>query len=441
MSDVVTNRQPSIGFGERRPCPPSLTDQKVGDLLAELLRIISDEGEPDKSGFQSKFQLSAEVRRDAAQPGDRKQLCAQVRQACGDFAAIGLVGKSEPKAPALPRAEGSQVENTRPNRPAPFIGGDFATIEAGLLGAPHELDTATISESGSSKAFASVTAGSEGRLYRENQLASRRDRLAEGQKRTRRSPRVVAVIAFAGMASSAAIFGLNGWRSETGNASIRSDNGPYERETLRVADVPAQDAPILSKVIEPSSRVLVTDNERTVDAAQVEEKTPPADSQAQPDNGPAPVLEVPAQAPMPAQPQSTAAPESNTVKADVVPSDGAFPPGGATPQANISEALPAPQSPAATEAPAANTAERVAMPQKPVAAKHRKHRGTLHQTANKLKPAQRSPLPPEPTSGTGPDAQSPTMQPSPASDGAFGFLQNAVNSLTSATAKLFGGTN
>jgi hypothetical protein len=71
-----------------------------------------------------------------------------VRLVGGDFAAIeaGLLGTKQPQAAIPSEAERSTVEYKRPNARAPLISGDFAAIEAGLLGALREQATATVSE-------------------------------------------------------------------------------------------------------------------------------------------------------------------------------------------------------------------------------------------------------------------------------------------------------
>jgi hypothetical protein len=447
MSDVFTQRQPMIDFDEKPLCTPRVTDPKVGELLAELLRIIGETGEngrPHRAGFESKTQLPARARRDAAQSGEWKQTDEQVQLAFGEIATIepGPDGTTQAKAAILPGAHGPTGAEKRPNPSAPFIAGDFAAIEAGLLGALQDQAKATVSESDAS--FPSVTAGPEGRLYQDNQPAPQRDSLAEARKRSRRTLRVMLAVALVGMAGTIVIFGLNSRPPAPGIPSIRADDGTneWQPEPTTGADVPAQDSPILSELPEPSPRVLVNGNEQTFDVPQSEEKTLAAASQVQLDNGASAAPRVPAQAPIPAEPVGTAAPaELNTVKGDPVPSDGSLAASGAPPQANINEALPASPSPAATEAPAATAPEPVAKPQKPTTAKHRIHHGQPRQIANKAKPTRRSPLPIEPAPSTGPAAQSQTMQPSQETDGALGFLQSAVKSLTSATAKLFGGTN
>ncbi len=447
MSDVFTKRRPMIDLDEfeRRLCPPCSTDQKDGDPLAELLRIIGDKDEPHKTDFEPKTQLSARAGQDAGEPGEWKQPDAQVRLVGGDFAAIeaGLLGTKQPQA-AIPRdAERSTVEYKRPNALAPLISGDFAAIEAGLLGALREQATATVSETDMSNAFPSVDLGSERRLYQDNQPASQHGGVADGHIRSRRPLYVMVAIVIVGMAGIAVSFGLNSRLSGPPEiASIKADNGPDKQQTEATssANVPAQDATILSKPTEPSPMALVNGTERTFDLPQVEEKTLPAESHAQLDNEPAPVPAALAQTPTPAEPLSTAAPvESGTVKTDLVRPDGTLLPNGAPPQANINGApLPAPQqSPAAAKVPTAKAAGRVAKPLKPATARHSGSHGQPRQIANKAKATPMSPLTTEPAPSADPKAETPTTQPSPVTNGAFGLVQSAVNSLTNTTAKLF----
>ena len=80
--------------------------------------------------------------------------------------------------------------------------------------------------------------------------------------------------------------------------------------------------------------------------------------------------------------------------------------------------------------------DRVAKPLKPTAARDPGRHGRPRQIANKAKAMPVSPFNTEPTPIDDPKAVTPTTQPSPATNGPFGFVQSAVNSLTSATAKL-----
>ena len=445
MSDVFTKRRPMIDWDEleSRLCRPCSPDEKDGDPLAELLRVIGGKDESHETDFEPNIPLSARAWQDAGEPGELDQPDAQVRLVGGDFAAIeaGLLGTKQPQAAILSEAERSTVEYKRPNARAPLISGDFAAIEAGLLGALREQATATVSETDSSNTFSSVDLGSERRLCQDNQPASRHGGVADGHIRSRRPLYIMVAIVIVGMAGIAVSFGLNSRASDPPEiASFKADNGPAKQQTEATsrADVPAQDAAILSKPREPSPMALDNGTKQPIDLPQVEEKTLPAESHAQIDNGPPAVPLAPAQAQTPAEPLSMAAPiESEKMKTDLVRPDGTLSPNAAPPQANINGApLPALQPPAAAEPPRAKAVSRVAKALKPATARHLGGHGQPRQIANKAKGTPVSSLTTEPAPSADPKAEAPTTQPNPASNGAFGFVQSAVNSLTSATAKL-----
>jgi hypothetical protein len=142
MSDIFTKRRPMVDLDEfeRRLCPPCSPDEKDDDPLAELLRVIGGKDESHETDFEPNTQLSARAWQDAGGPGELNQPDAQVRLIGGDFAAIeaGLLGTKLPQAAIPSEAERSTVEDKKPNARAPLISGDFAAIEAGLLGAPRE---------------------------------------------------------------------------------------------------------------------------------------------------------------------------------------------------------------------------------------------------------------------------------------------------------------
>jgi hypothetical protein len=450
MSDVFTKRRKMIDLDEfeRRLCQPCSTDQKEDNPLAELLRIIGEKDEPHKTDFEPTPRLSARARQDPREPGELDQPDAQVRLVGCDFAAIEawLLGTKQPHAAIPSDAEQSTVEDKKPNARTTLISGDFAAIEAGLLGAVREQATATVSETDMSNAFPSLDLGSERRNYQDNQPVSRHAGGANGHIRSRSPFYVMAGIIMVAVAGIAVSFGLKSRASGPPEiASVKANNGPDKQQTevTSGANVPAQDAAILSKPPEPSPMALVNGTERTADLAQAKEKTLSAESHAQFDPGPAAVPAAPAQMPSPAEPLSTAAPvESDTAKTDLVRPDGTLLPNGTPPQANINGApLPTPQSPAAAKAPKAKAAGRVAKPLKPATARHPASHGQPHQIANKAKATPASLL----TTAPAPSADlktETTTQPSPATNGPFGFVQSAVNSLTSTTAKLFEwGTN
>ncbi len=490
MSDVFAKRRPMIDLDEyeRHLYRSCSTEQKDDDPLAELLRIIGDKDESHETDFDPKTPLSARARQDAGEPGELNQPDAQALLISGDFAAIeaallgvkqphaailrdaerltveykgpnaqaplisgdfaaieaGLLGVKQPHAAILRDAERSTVEYKGPNAQAPLISGDFAAIEAGLLGAPRERAMAAVSEANMSNATSSGDIGSQRFLPQDNQPASRHARVADGQNRSRRPLYVMVAIVIVGMAGIAASFGLKSRASGPLEiASVRADNGPDNQQTEATsgANVPAQDAAILSKPPEPSPMALVNGTERTVDLPQAKEKTLSAEPHAQLDNGPAAVPAAPAQAPTPAEPLSTAAPvESDTVKTDLVRPDGTQLPNDTPPQANINGApLRAPQSPAAAKAPTVKAAGHVAKPLKPATARHPGSHGQPRQIANKAKATPMSPLTVEPAPSADPKAETPKTQASPSTNGALGFVQSAVNSLTSTAAKLLSG--
>jgi len=145
MSDAFAKQRPMIDWDEferrlRRPCS---TDQMDDDPLAELLRVIDGKNESHEAHFEPKNPLSAKARPDSKEPAELNQPEAQVRLVGGDFAAIeaGLLGTKQPQAASLPDAERSMIEDRRPDARAPLISGDFAAIEAGLLDAARFFDT------------------------------------------------------------------------------------------------------------------------------------------------------------------------------------------------------------------------------------------------------------------------------------------------------------
>jgi hypothetical protein len=420
MNDVITKRRPMIDLDEfeRRLGRPCSTVQRDGDPLAELLRIIGDKDEPHKTDLEPKTQLSAMARPDIGETGEWKRADAQVHLVGGDFAAVeaGLLGTKQPEATIL--RGGYKMPNAR----APLLSGDFAAIEAGLLGALREQATATVPETDMANAFPSVDLGSERRLYQHDQPTSRHTGVASGHIKSRRAPYVMGAFLLIGMAGVAVSFGLNSRLSgQSDIASIKAENGPDNPQTdaMSSADVPAQDAANLSEPSEPSPTALDNGTKRIFDLSQAEEKTLPVESHAELDNGPpaAPVM-TPAQVQNPAEPLSTP-----VASIDTTP-DGA--------------PLPASQFPAAAKAPMPKAAGHVAKPLKPAVARHSDSHGQRRQIANKAKATPVNPNNSEPAPTGVPNAETPTTQPNPATNGGpLGLVQSAVNSLTSTTAKLF----
>ena len=101
MSDVFAKRRPIIDWDEfeRRLCRPCSADQRDGEPLAELLRVIGGKDESHETDFEPNIPLSARAWQDAGEPGELDQPDAQVRLVGGDFAAIeaGLLGTKQPQ--------------------------------------------------------------------------------------------------------------------------------------------------------------------------------------------------------------------------------------------------------------------------------------------------------------------------------------------------------
>ncbi len=442
MSDVVTKRRPMIDWDEfeKRLGPPISAHQKEGDALAELLRIIADKVEPH---FESTADLSKKSRRDAKETGTRSQTDPQIRQDAGGFSAIeaGLLGTKQPQAAVPPLdSERSAVAYKRPDAHAPLIGGDFAAIEAALLSGLREQAAEKISESSSApNALPGLDAGVDRWLDQERQPASRlAGDDADGQVRSRRPLYAMVALIIAGMAGIAVSSGLGSRVS--GQAEIAAVKAEAEAParlavTTTDADIPAKEIAILDKPQEPSPAPIAGGSEQTPGALQADAPPPAEPSQAQ--------IELPAVPPAPAPamvepPVTAASAEPVAVKNDLAGPEGAAQiSNGTPPQANLNEAPPVvPEPPVAAKPPAAKAAGHVVKP-KAAAAKHPGGHGKPpHQVANAAAHAAPvRPLPNEPAPGADLKAAAPAA-PSPAPNGAFGFVQSAVNSLTNTTAKL-----
>jgi hypothetical protein len=442
MSDVVTKRRPMIDWDEfeKRLGPPISTNQKEGDALAELLRIIADKVEPH---FEPTVDLSGKSQRDATETGTRTQTDTQIGQVAGGFAAIeaGLLSTKQPQAAVPPLdSERSTVAYKRPDARAPLIGGDFAAIEAALLSGLREQAAERVSETSSApNALPGLDAGADRWLDQERQPASRLADDAGSEVRSRRPLYAMVALTIAGMAGIAVSSGFGSRVSGQAEiAAIKPDSEAPARlaVTTTDADIPAKEVAILDKPQELSPAPIATGSEQTPGALQADAPPPAGPSQAQ--------IELPAVPPAPAPalaepPVTTASAEPVAVKNDLAgPVEAAQNSNGTSPQANLNEAPPVvPDPPVAAKPPAAKAASHVAKPIKAAAAKHPGGHSKPHQLANAAAHAAPvKPLPTEPAPSADLKAAAPAAQPSPAPNGAFGFVQSAVNSLTNTTAKL-----
>lgn len=447
MRDPGIKPRPMIDFKEfeRRLHQPSLTNDRDGAQIAELLRIIGGPNEPPRTPFEPKSHESAEARHDTGGLGDRKgEPDGQQSAINGGFAAIaaGLLNGTPPHTALPPGTEMSNAEAKRTNTEVPLISGDFAAIEAGLLGAQREQTGAIVSESGVPNAFPEVDLGSERWLGQDKTPASLHTAASGRQIRSRRRLYALAAIVIVGVAGTIVSFGLkNSFSNMPETAMIETENGPAKlhADTTTGAGVSARDTTSLSKPPEPSPVAPLNNTQQPPELPRADDTTPPtvthARSQTQIDNGP-PILATAAQAP--AEPLGIMTPvEPEKMKTDLGRPDGTVLPNGRPPQTNIMGTPLPPRHPAA----AAKVGSVKAAPQatktpKPVAATELGGQRQARPIVNKAKTTPASPLNAEPALTADVGAEAPAPRPSPAADGAFGFVQSTVNSLTNTTAKL-----
>lgn len=438
MSDVVTKRRPMIDLDEfeKRLSQPFSPDQKNGDPLAELLRIIGDKIEPQ---FEPTADLWAKTPGDAGELCAPKQMDVQIRAIASDFPAIeaGLLAAKQPRAATPLDAERSTVEYKRPSTRA-LIGGDFAAIEAGLLSGLREQTAGAGADAGESKALPSVEHGGEQRwLDQERQPISRLVGDDAEQGRSRRPLFAMGALIIAGITGIIVSSGLGNRASNPADiAVIKAENSSPARDAAADADIQAKDVAILSKPEELPPVPPANGND--VGVTQADETSPPAgSSQAQIELPPVPPAPAPAMA---EPPVAAASVEPDPAKTGVTaPEAVQIPTATASQPAATNEAPPvAPPPPVASKPSAAKAVKHVTKPLKTVAAKHSSSHGQSHQLANTAKAANGVPLPADPAPSADPQVAPTTQaaQPSPASGGPFGFVQSAVNSITSTTAKL-----
>jgi hypothetical protein len=436
MSDVVTKRRPMIDLDEfeKRLCQPFSSDQKDGDPLAELLRIIGDKVEPK---FDPVADLLVKAPVDAGETCMQQQMDGQVRRNVSDFPAIeaGLSGAKQPQAVTPRDTERSTAAYKRPS-----ISGDFAAIEAGLLSGLREQATGPAVDTVESNAVPSVGhGGTQYWLDQERQPVSRLVGNDGEQVRSRRPLYAMGALIIAGITGITVSSGLGTRMSGPAEiAVLKAESGSAARQQDAAinADVQAKDIASLSKPQELSPLPPSDGNDRSVGVTQAEEKSPLESNQAH--------IELPPVPPAPASVMAEPVVSAASVEPDAAKTDSTAPEAARLPnetagsQAVMNEAPPvAPPPPAAAAKPVVAKAVKHAIkPPKTAAAKHSGSQGPSHQLANTAKATNAGQLPadPAPVAETK-VATAPAAQPSPAS-GPFGFVQSAVNSITSTTAKL-----
>jgi SPOR domain len=349
MSEQIVKRRPMIDMDEfeRRLRKPLAPGQQENDLLAELARFVGGQEDPYKTVFDPLNRRPAGALRNATDKAETSGRGAQ----------------------------------------EPLIRGDFAAIEAGLLGAPRHGDEASLSE-GIEPAGFEEAGEAEHWHYSDAPEHMSEPNAPFEEIRSRRPLYLMAAMIVAGIAGIGASFAFKGAVSSQGEiATIKAAEGPVKVATDAVAgnDVPNQDASILEGAPQQTPVAAVDKVEQPVDLSV---PTALADGQA---NQPAAIAEATAadQAsgaasvpvpppPVQAQPQQLAEPQSiaaliepKKVRTVSVRPDGTLLPNDAPPQQVAAPAVPVPAArPAAQAAKAATpkSAAHVATTPKPAVA-------------------------------------------------------------------------
>jgi hypothetical protein len=343
MSEPIVKRPPILDLEEfeRRLRKPLAAIQGDDDPLAELARFVGEQEDPYKTVFEP---LS--------------------RRPAGTL-----------------RREPDHGEGEERGGHEPLIGGDFAAIEAGLLGAARH-------ESGGDLSLSEELDGCE---EAEGSEPWRHEEITEGPReagppfeeiRSRRPLYLMAAMIAAGIIGIGASFGFKGAVSPQDEiATIRAADGPAKihPETAAGTEIPDQDASILGGSPQQPPVAVVNNVEQPADL------TAPAnvpEAQANPPRAIAGLATGAASVPVPAppaqaQPQPSAEPLSITdllepkkVKTVSVRPDGTLLPNDAPPQVTATAVpVPAARPTAASLAKAATpkSAARVATTPKPAA--------------------------------------------------------------------------
>lgn len=535
MSDPVTKRRPMIDLEEfeRRLRLARSATPEDGDSLAEFARLVGWQDNSSDVVIESQDQRATALRQDESVSGERKERDAQLRLDSGDFAAIeaGLLGarreqaEPPPEAVSSPagelKAEKLPAEHRASDAQERLISGDFAAIEAALLGARRERSVtmpAEAPEAEDSNVLAAVIDETD-RLRHEDVTAVGHRRGVIGQKIRSRLPLyATAAIAIVAIAGVAAIFGFRSGVFDLQIATIKAGDEvaklspettrgveasgepratqPLASEDLLGKDIPgksvAKDASVLGGASQPPSGEL-NDNAEQQAGAQQAQATPPGavsldgpaprladgfaaetsaaaspapeqaaplggaasiepkqmDNMSNPPDGvplshdaPATATLTPLPAPRPSAAAKVSAPKTARVAAK--PNPAAVQQGGGSHPAQAAKSAKAATKPIAsaprpkplTRAPVAQpAAAAAAVTAKPVQAST--HAKLLAAPAPVAKPTV-AVVNAEPAQASETKAATPAPEPSSATNGALGIVQNAVNSLTSTTAKLLG---
>jgi hypothetical protein len=304
MSEPIVKRRPMIDLEEfeRRLRKPLAANQGDDDPLAELARFVGEQEDPYQTMFEPLSRRPAGTLRGGPDHG----------------------GGEEPAARE------------------PLIGGDFAAIEAGLLGlARHERgENLSLSEELDGREEAE---GAESWRYEDTANGSREAGPPFEEIRSRRPLYVMAAVIVAGIVGIGASFGFKGAVSPQDEiATIRATDGPAKihPETATGTEIPNQDASMLGGSPQQPPVAVVNNVEQPTDLS-AQANVPEA--QANPPRTIAGLTAGAASVPVPAppaqaQPQSTEPLsiadliEPKKVKTVSVRPDGTVMPNDAPPQ-------------------------------------------------------------------------------------------------------------
>ncbi|MDQ6703403.1 MAG: SPOR domain-containing protein [Pseudomonadota bacterium] len=209
MSEPIEKRRPMIDLEEfeRRLRKPLAANQGDDDPLAELARFVGEQEDPYKTVFEPLSRRPAGTLRSGPDHGEGEERGAQ----------------------------------------EPLIRGDFAAIEAGLLGAARHESGENLSES---EELDGCEEAEEAELWRYADIpeGSREAGPPFEEIRSRRPLYVMAAMIVAGIAGIGASFGFKGAVSHQDEiATIRAADGPAKihPETAAATEIPDQDASIL----------------------------------------------------------------------------------------------------------------------------------------------------------------------------------------------------
>jgi hypothetical protein len=308
-SEQIVKRRPMIDLEEfeRRLRKPLAASQEDDDPLAELARFVGDQEDPYKTMFEPLSRHPAGTLRRGPDHGEGEEQGAR----------------------------------------EPLIGGDFAAIEAGLLGAPQHVSGENLSLSEELDGCDEAK-GAEHWRYEDTAAFSREAGPPFEEIRSRRPLYVMAAMIVAGIAGIGASFGFRGAVSHQDEiATIRAADGPakVQPETSVGTEIPNQDASILGGS-RPQPPVAVVNNvEQPADLSaqanvpEAQATSPRAIAGLATGAASVPVPAPPAQA----QPQPSAEPlsiadliEPKKVKTVSVRPDGTLLPDDAPPQVTAS---------------------------------------------------------------------------------------------------------